>query len=436
MGAFESSLIADCKIVSFAAATTHSVGATPTSVAVGDFNGDGKADLVTANVGSHTVSVRLGNGLGGFGAVSHIAVGASSRNPWFVTLGDFNGDGKADLATANFTSDDVSVLLGNGIGGFGVATRFAVGVQPISVAVGDFNGDGKADLAATNYNATSSIGSVSVLLGNGIGGFTPTAPLSVGKQPRSVKVGDFNGDGKADLAVANFGSNTVSVLLGNGAGGFGTESHFAVGINPSSVAVGDFNGDGKSDLAVSNNGSANVSVLPGNGAGGFGVETRFAVGGTNPLSVTVGDFNGDGKADLATANYASNTVSVLQGNGTGVFAAPTQSAVGTAPYSVAVGDFNGDGQADLATANSGSANVSVLLNNSTCAPSDITLVGQSIPENSSTGSIVGSLSATDHDVGDTATFTLTNSAGGRFKISGSNLVVDNGGLLDFETNTS
>ena len=140
--------------------------------------------------------------------------------------------------------------------------------------------------------------------------FGPKTDFATGVFPASVAVGDFNGDGKLDLAVANFASNTVSTLLGTGTGSFGAKTDFVTGIQPSSVAVRDFNGDGKLDLGAANFGNNTVSILLGTGAGTFGVQTSFGTG-TAPFSVAVGDFNGDVKQDLATANNLSATVSIL-----------------------------------------------------------------------------------------------------------------------------
>jgi hypothetical protein len=175
-------------------------------------------------------------------------------------------------------------------------------------------------------------------------------------------VGDFNGDGKLDLAVAIQADATVSILLGTGTGSFGAKTDFDTGSVPQSVAVGDFNGDGKLDLAVANLLSNTVSILLGTGAGSFGAKTDFGTGNI-PISVAVGDFNGDGKLDLAVANFFSTTVSILPGTGTGSFGAKTDFGTGSGPFSVAVGDFNGDGKLDLAVANEGAATVSILLNN-------------------------------------------------------------------------
>jgi len=336
---------------SFNPATNFSVGSYPFSVTVGDFNGDGKSDLAVANRDDNNVSVLLGTGTGSFGTATYFTVGT---RPISVTVGDFNGDGKSDLATANIISKNVSVLLGTGTGSFGTATNFSVGNGANSVTVGDFNGDGKSDLAVANSGST-------VLLGTGTGSFGTATNFSAGNGASSVTVGDFNGDGKSDLAVANVDSNNVSVLLGTGTGSFGTATDFSVGTGPLSVTVGDFNGDGKSDLATENWKSNNVSVLLGTGTGSFGPATYFSVG-NSPRSVTVGDFNGDGKSDLAVANRSSSNVSVLLGTGTGSFGTATNFTVGDWPNSVTVGDFNGDGKSDLAVANYFGSNVSVLLN--------------------------------------------------------------------------
>ena len=278
---------ATCNQVTFAAETHFGAGSGVRSVAVGDFNGDGKQDLATANSNLGNVSVLLGNGAGSFSAATNFAVGGTS--PQSVAVGDFNGDGKEDLAVANQGSNNVSVVLGDGTGGFSAPANFGVGSNPISVAVGDFNGDGKQDLAVANQGVNQGTDTVSVLLGNGAGGFSAATNFAVGTFPFSVAVGDFNGDGNQDLAVSN-NASSVSVLLGDGAGGFSVATGFHVGISPTSVVVGDFNGDGNQDFATANQNSLNVSVLLGNGNGTFQPAINFGVG-TNPFSVTVGDFN-------------------------------------------------------------------------------------------------------------------------------------------------
>ncbi|HMA35906.1 MAG TPA: FG-GAP-like repeat-containing protein, partial [Chloroflexia bacterium] len=293
-----------------------------------------------------------------FGPATNYFVGTE---PSSVAVGDFNRDGNLDLVVANFYSNTVSVLLGDGSGGFGAPTNFPVGTEPRSVAVGDFNRDGILDLAVANNSANN----VSILLGNGDGTFGAATNFPVGSGPWSVVVGDFNRDGILDLAVANGGSITVSVLLGNGSGGFGAPTNFPVGSGPTSIAVGDFNRDGNRDLAVANFYSQSVSILLGNGSGGFSGPTNFGVGGT-PRAVAAGDFTHNGILDLAVVTFNTTTVWVLLGNGSGGFGPATSFAIGIQPVAVAVADFNRDGSADLLAVNSGDDDVAVLLNS--CAP--------------------------------------------------------------------
>ena len=397
-------------------AATFAAGKNPQSLAMGDFNGDGNADLAIANAGDASVTVLLGNGSGGFTAASGspFAVGA---NPYSVAVADFNGDGNTDLAIANAGDGTLTVLLGNGSGGFTAASGspFAVGTNPYSVAVADFNGDGNADLAVANQGD----GTVTVLLGNGSGGFTAASgsPFAVGTNPYSVAVADFNGDGNPDLAVANYGSGTVTVLLGDGSGGFAAASGspFAVGTNPQSLAVGNFNGDGNADLAIVNGGDGTVTVLLGNGRGGFRAATGspFAVG-DNPSSVVAGDFNGN--ADLAVANAGDSTVTVLLGNGSGGFTPASGSpfTVGSGPISVAAGDFNGDGRTDLAVANSTGKNVTILLGADNAAQLQVTQQ----PAGGTAGSPIGSLVVEVQDAygnlisGSTAAVTIASNPAG------------------------
>ena len=336
------------------------VGDNPSSVAVGDLNNDGKQDLAVANFNSNNVAILLGDGAGNF-VTSHFDAGI---HPFSVAVGDFNGDGDQDLVVANIYSNHVSILLGDGAGHFSAPSSFGTGPDPFSVAVGDFNGDGKQDLAVANENFTY-IGSVSILLGDGAGHFGAARNFATGNTPRSVAVGDFNSDGKQDLAVANYYSNYMSIFLGDGTGSFATRTlNLGPHDYPTSVSVGDFNGDGKQDLAVANQGLS-VLILLGEGTGCFDVATRFLSGGLDPDSIAVGDFNGDGAQDLAVAILNSRNVAIALGDGAGHFGACNFGA-GANPLSVAVGDFNGDGKQDLAVANDSSNNVSILLRD--CAP--------------------------------------------------------------------
>jgi hypothetical protein len=353
----------------FQASVFYPTSAGPFSVAVADFNGDGKPDMAVGDQTANGINVFIGNGDGTFQPAAYYATGSFANG---IATGDFNGDGKTDLAVTNDASDGVSVLLGNGDGTFQAPVNYGTGFSSGSIAVGDFNGDGKADLV-TILNMLGE-GGISVLLGNGDGTFQAAATYPTGGN--SVVVGDFNGDGKADLAISNLFE--VSVLLGNGDGTFQTPASYSVGSFAQSVAVGDFNGDGKPDLVTSNSGSNNVSVLLGNGDGTFQAAVNYGAG-TNPTGIAVADVNGDGKPDLVASNSGSNNVSVLLGNGDGTFQAAVNYGAGTYPAGVAVGDFNRDGRTDIAVANNNSSNVSILLGIPTIGPSTTTLTSSLNP---------------------------------------------------------
>ena len=337
---------------SFATAVEFAVGQRPTTVAIGDLDGDQVPDMAVANMNSDNVSVLLGVGDGTFSArVDYIASDGTSS----VVIGDIDGDQVPDLAVANQHSGTVHVLHGIGDGTFPVLPRYAVDNTPWSIAIGDLNGDQVPDMATANFGDN-----VSVLLGVGDGTFVSAVQYGAGDGPRSIAIGHLNGDQVPDLAVANDNGDTVAVLLGVGDGTFVAPVTYAAGIHPSAVSIGDLDGDQVSDLVVTNGSSDDVSILLGIGDGTFAVAVHYAVGAV-PNSVAIADLDGDQMPDLAVANRFGDNVSVLLGVGDGTFDARVNYNVGSRPYSVAIGDLNGDQNPDLAVANRNSDDVSVLL---------------------------------------------------------------------------
>jgi hypothetical protein len=347
---------------------------------VGDFNGDGNLDMAVLQPTG--VAILLGKGDGTFTTGASVAIPSNSWSIGKMAVGDFNGDGKLDIAVITNTNPGIDILLGNGDGTFtlapsSISSTYAAAEGSL-IAVGDFDGDGKLDIAiATGYNT------ISIFLGKGNGTFTagPTVGLPAdGPEDYAVviQVGDFNGDGKLDMAVSGIDSDYVYILLGNGDGTFTLKSKYFLPYQVCAIVVGDFNGDGRPDLAVQSGFGGSISLLLGNGDGTFTLKSPFSVSSTEYI-LSAADFDGDGKLDLAVSDYANNSVDLYLGNGDGTFTAGPSLADETGSGYLLVGDFNGDGRPDIASSNYTDQNVNIFLNHGgqlgTATVSGVTVYG-------------------------------------------------------------
>jgi FG-GAP-like repeat/Bacterial Ig-like domain (group 3) len=308
--------------------------ASPVAMAVADFNNDGLPDLATANAGSQDVSVLWDEGGGGYFIPFTTALTTGSK-PTSIATGDFNGDGNVDLVVNNSTGTGITLFLGAGDGTFTVGqTPPSTLANPAAVAVGDFNGDGNLDIAVAGSNR------IEVLLGKGDGTFAKQGLMEVVNTPVSLAVADFNGDHFDDLAVGAAGTHNAYILLSNGDGTWATPQKIGTFTNPTAIVAGDFNGDGKPDLNIIDSAGNTVTTLLNNGSGVFHISSIWHTG-PAPSAGLATYLNPDGNLDLAVTISGWNRIMLLYGTGQGRFHLGGYLSTGSKPSAIGIGNFMG-----------------------------------------------------------------------------------------------
>jgi len=324
-------------------------GRIPSGVAFGDFNGDGVLDAVTSNSTTGTVTTFLAFD-GELLSSTEVAIG---NVPMGVVSADFDEDGKPDLVVSNGSDASVSFARGRDGGEFEPREpAIGVGVSPSGLAVADLNRDGNLDVAvATEGLSETAPGAISVLHGDGNGGFTKVADLGTDLGTRAVAIGELDGDGNLDMVAANSRGNCFSLCTGIGDGRrFNCLTCVPTGVEPLGIAIGDFDADGDNDVATADKNADAVSVYTNDGRGAFAARRELAVG-TFPGALGIGDFDGDGNLDIAAANSLSGDVSLLRGFGNGQFAPARHFVADGQPTALVVADLDDDGRDDVLTAN-------------------------------------------------------------------------------------
>lgn len=350
-------IIAPGTKVYFVAGQEYEVGDNPSSVFLGDLNGDTKTDIAVTNFSSNTITVMINDGFGLFPSGIMYDVG---QWPSSVFGKDINMDNHLDLVVANRKSNNVSVLINNGSGLFSTAQNYQVGSGPLSVYVADLNDDHANDIVTANEVSNN----ITVLINNLDGTFRLSGTYgghSVGNDPFSLFVSDFDLDGDNDLVVANAYHNNITIFSNDSNGMSFTATNYSAGEYTRSVFAADFNNDGYYDIAAANELSQDISIFMNTGNGDFLLSYSCSIR-ISPFAIYAAHIDEDNYIDIVTANRDADRISVLINRGNGVFDYVGNYMVGDSPVYCGLADIDGDIDNDLVVVNSGSDNISILIN--------------------------------------------------------------------------
>ncbi len=336
--------------LTFGSGTDYATGVGPRTIAIADFDEDGKNDFAVPMYTDNTVEIYLNQGVGIFGAATTV-LATTGRGAQPLIHDDFNNDGHVDLAVGNRDDATIDIFLGNGDGTFAISSTESVGDDPLDLATGDFDSDGNKDLVSVDLSGQT----ISVLIGRGDGTFGGAATYATGSYPTSIKTADFDGDRVLDIVVSDscagcfvpYSAGGISVFIGRGDGTFGAATAYATARGAVDITMGDFNNDGNQDIVAAIRNNNVVQTLLGRGDGSFSSLGTYSSGGTQPMVIEGKDINEDGILDITVGNGSGNIIGSMTGIGDGSFDVPRARNIGAYPTDIKFSDFDGSGKDDM-----------------------------------------------------------------------------------------